>query len=246
MLSKKIKDSFQSAAHKMGYHVLSKNRISGDLELFLKGVLKRGLKVNHVLDVGAHTGDWSSFVAQLIPEASFYLIEPQEELKPEIDRFLQNHKGKLFIGGAGSEVGELSFTVFDDKAGSSFLPTGDAVGTKKQKKVPVFSIDSLVEKKEIAVPDLCKIDVQGYELEVLKGAKSILGKTDVFIIETNLFKFFPNQPLAHEIIAFMSENGYLIYDFAGFLNRPLDGALGQVDVCFVKQDSILYQNNLWE
>ncbi|MBK8552996.1 MAG: hypothetical protein IPL53_18815 [Ignavibacteria bacterium] len=43
----------------------------------------------------------------------------------------------------------------------------------------------------------------------------------------------------------MSNKGYEVYDFSGFLRRPLDKALGQADVCFVKKDGILRTSNRW-
>ncbi|MCP9768226.1 FkbM family methyltransferase [Lacihabitans sp. LS3-19] len=245
MISKKIKDLIQSLAHRFGYHVLSKNCISGDMTLFLEGIKSRGISPKNILDIGAHKADWSLSTSEIFPDAAFYMIEPQEELKPFIDSFLKNHKGAWFLGGAGAENGELTLSVWDDFAGSSFLlPEGQESG-KKQRKVPIYSVDGLIAEGKMPIPDICKIDVQGFEIEVLKGAKSILGKTDIFILEASMFKFSPNQPLLHEIIDYMCKNGYVIYDFAGFANRPLDKALGQLDICFVLENSPLRQNHGW-
>jgi FkbM family methyltransferase len=245
MISKKIKGLIQNLAHKLGYHVLSKNSISGDLTFFLKGIKKRGFFPKNILDIGAHKADWSITASEIFPDTAYYMIEPQIELKPYLDSFFKNHKGAWFLGGAGAENGELILSVWDDFAGSSFLlPEGQYAG-KKQRKVPIYSVDSLVSDHKIPIPDLCKIDVQGFEIEVLKGAQSLLGKTDIFILEASMFKFSPNQPLLHEIIDFMCKNGYVIYDFAGFANRPLDKALGQLDICFVLENSPLRQNQGW-
>ncbi|MCF8326324.1 MAG: FkbM family methyltransferase [Leadbetterella sp.] len=245
MIGKKIKDLVQNLAHKFGYHVLSKNSISGDMILFLKGIKNRGALVNNILDIGAHKADWSLMTSDIFPEATYYMIEPQDEMKPYIEAFLKNHKGAWFQGGAGAENGELTLSVWDDFAGSSFLlPEGEESG-KKQRKVPIYTVDSLLESNKIPIPNICKIDVQGFEIEVLKGAKKILGKTDIFILEASLFRFSPNQPLLHEIIDFMVKQGYVIYDFAGFANRPLDKALGQLDICFVLENSPLRFNQGW-
>lgn len=245
MIAKKIKDFVQSLAQRFGYHVLSKNSISGDMILFLKGIKNRGSVVKSILDIGAHKADWSLMTADIFPEAAYYMIEPQDEMKPYIETFLKNHKGAWFQGGAGAENGELTLSVWDDFAGSSFLlPEGEESG-KKQRKVPIYAVDSLIESKQMPIPDICKIDVQGFEIEVLKGAKSILGKTDIFILEASLFRFSPNQPLLHEIIDFMVKHGYVIYDFAGFANRPTDKALGQLDICFVLENSPLRSSQGW-
>ncbi|HLO46030.1 MAG TPA: FkbM family methyltransferase [Leadbetterella sp.] len=245
MIAKKIKDLVQNLAHKFGYHVLSKNSISGDMVLFLKGIKNRGAQINNVLDIGAHKADWSQMTSEIFPSAGYYMVEPQEEMKPYIEEFLKNHKGAWYLGGAGAADGELTLSVWDDFAGSSFLlPEGEESG-KPQRKVPIYSIDSLVDNHQMPIPDLCKIDVQGFEIEVLKGATKILGKTDVFILEASLFRYSPNQPLLHEIIDFMVKRGYVIYDFAGFANRPMDKALGQLDICFVLENSPLRASQGW-
>ncbi len=245
MISKSIKNLIQKLAHRFGYHVLSKNCISGDMNLFLKGIKDRGIKINSILDIGANRGDWSELVADYFPDASFYLIEPQEEMKPALDQFFKNHKGRWFLGGAGPEDGELTLSVWDDLSGSTFLLSESEAQGKTQRKVPIYAIDTLISKNEIKIPELCKIDVQGFELEVLKGAQSLLGKTEVFILEASLFKFSSNLPVLHEIIAYMASQKYVIYDFAGFSNRPLDRALGQVDICFVLENSPLRASNGW-
>lgn len=245
MIGKKIKNIVQNFAHKMGYHVLSKNGISGDMTLFLKGIKARNLVVKNILDIGANRAEWSELASSIFNDASFYLIEPQKELSSDLDNFFKNHKGAWFLGGAGAKDGELTLSMWDDLAGSSFLLPENENSDKKQRKVPIFAIDTLIKENKIPIPDICKIDVQGFELEVLKGAEVLFGKTEVFILEASLFKFSPNQPLLHEIIEFMTDRNYFIYDFAGFANRPLDKALGQVDICFVKEGSQLRENHGW-
>ncbi len=245
MISKKVKEFIQSIAHKMGYHVLSKNCISGDMKLFLEGITHRGLNVKNILDIGANRGDWSELAATIFPSAGFYLIEPQEEMKADLDKFFTSHKGAWFLGGAGAEDGKLTLSIWDDLAGSSFLLSAEEAVDKKQRIVPIYAVDTLIAEGRIPVPDICKIDVQGFELEVLKGATRLFGTTDVFILEASLFRFSPRQPILHEVIEFMTSKGYVVYDFAGFSNRPHDKALGQVDICFVRENSILKNFNGW-
>jgi FkbM family methyltransferase len=247
MLSKKIKQYIQVVAQKFGYHILSKNSIAGDMALGLKGLKSRGFEPKNILDVGANTGDWSRETSVIFPNATYYLIEPQLELKSSIDSFLKNHKGKFILGGAGAKKGELLLTIWEDFAGSSFLLPNNEISNsgKQQRTVPIYAIDDLISEGEIPVPDVCKLDVQGFELEVLKGANSIFGKTEVIILEASLFEFMPNQPILGDIIEFLSAKSYVIYDLLGFSNRPYDKALGQVDICFVKKDSFLRENRRW-
>jgi hypothetical protein len=62
----------------------------------------------------------------------------------------------------------------------------------------------------------------------------------------SFFKFWGNHhPDALEIFNFMNEQGFVIYDFLDGLFRPLDGALGQIDVVFVRKDSLLKKDYKW-
>ena len=79
------------------------------------------------------------------------------------------------------------------------------------------------------------IDVQGAELDVLAGATETLRATECVVLEVSFFEFFHNGPLFHDVIAFMRERGFVAYDIFGFQYRPLDGALSQVDVAFVRE-----------
>ena len=89
------------------------------------------------------------------------------------------------------------------------------------------------------MPDLMKLDVQSFELEALKGASSTFGKTAAYILEVSFFSFYvPEAPVFNEVVYFMKQRGYVAYDFAGFQRRPLDGALGQCDICFVQENGV--------
>jgi len=110
----------------------------------------------------------------------------------------------------------------------------------------LITIDSLIDSGKLKIPELIKLDVQGYELEALKGASKTFGKTEVYILEVSLFSDDAEKiPIFHQVVNFMAERNYYAYDLPGYLRRPLDGALGQVDICFVKKDSFLRKENKW-
>lgn len=219
-----------------------------DMRAFLEDVAARGLSPRHVLDIGAHRGAWSRLASEVFKRARFTLIEPQHEMGADLDAFCSARPGSRWVqAGAGAVPGELELAVWDDLAGSSFAVTGDEAEEwgKERRRVPVITIDGLLEGDVENAPDLAKLDVQGFELEVLRGAESLFGRTELFILEVSLFKFADNVPPAHEVIAFMADRGYWIYDLCGFLRRPFDGALGQVDLAFARERGPLRDSNRW-
>jgi FkbM family methyltransferase len=229
---------------RLGFHRPTRNT-----RTFLKEIRERGFAPNSILDVGANCGEWSRIARSVFKEADFFLIEPQVEMKPFLDKLCADWPGsRWFQAGAGARESELLLTLWDDLIGSSFLPgpSRELEQAGKQRPVPIITIDALIQRAEIPTPDLVKIDVQGFELEVLKGATNCFGPTQAFIVEASLFSSGPNHPVFHQVVNFMLEQGYVAYDFVDLKQRPFDGALGQVDVCFVKQDGLFRTSSRWD
>ncbi|HEY4416796.1 MAG TPA: FkbM family methyltransferase [Verrucomicrobiae bacterium] len=150
--------------------------------------------------------------------------------------------------GAGREPGELVQTIWEDHAGSSFLPPANAELERagKQRQTKIVKLDQLLaEDYPKFIPDLVKLDIQGFELEALSGAETLFGRTELFILEVSLFPFMPGTPMAREVISFMAARHYELYDIPGFARRPHDGALGQLDLAFVKADGQFRKVTEW-
>jgi len=109
---------------------------------------------------------------------------------------------------------------------------------------PIVTIDSLLVDRPDLVPDLVKLDIQGFELEALQGGQSLFGKVEIFILETTLNPFW-DQPSTADCIIFMRDRGYELYDVTEYLRRPIDGALGQIDLAFVKKDGMFRREKRW-
>jgi FkbM family methyltransferase len=219
----------------------------GVFDLFLHDLKARGFYPKSVLDVGANCGEWTRMARNVFPDAEFLLIEPQTAMRSYLEPLCREFENVDCVeAGAAAQNGEMVLSVWGELGnGSSFLPDPESeCGTKQL--VPVRTIDSILEERQSAAPDLVKMDVQGFEIEALKGATSLLGWTEVFILEAGLFVFMPRQPLLREVIDFMASEGYEVYDFPGYIRRPLDGALGTVDVAFVRVDGPFWQSTLWE
>jgi FkbM family methyltransferase len=239
------------AAGHWGYRLIRAARLSRGTRhtrAFLKGIEARGFKPRNILDVGANNAEWSWIAHSVFPQANYFLIEPLSEMKPFLDRFCaRNLEAKWFQAGAGAEAGELTFTIWDDYVGSSFLPEPSHTlkESGKQRTVPIITIDSLIAAGHIPIPDLIKIDVQGFEREVLKGGSRSLGQVQMLIVECSLYSSTSRKAPLHDVISFLQEYGYVIYDLLDLKYRPSDGALGQVDICFVNEDGPLRAMTRW-
>lgn len=249
-----MKQFFQSLLGRLGYR-LSKlphrlkgtRRPMGDMDCFLSDVAERGFRPRSILDVGANEGVWTRRASAVFPGASFLLIEPQHEMNASLEAVARDLTNVRFIqAGAGAQKGVLTLTVSVDLQGSSFLAAEDAASTNMERRpVPIITIDSLYEDGG-DFPDLVKLDIQGFELEALRGAQTLFGRTESFILEVSLYEFMPNCPIMSEVIAFMSQRDYEVYDIPGYLRRPFDSALGQVDIAFARTNGFLRSSNQWD
>lgn len=226
------------------------NEPVGQMNVFLKSLRSRGLKCRTILDVGANRGKWSTLARKYFPQATFCLIEPLEEMVPYLEKFIRKSpKSKYIVAGAGPKNDKLLLTYWNDPAGATLLSVEDKELKKagKQRKVDIVPIDDVLSSFDLPVPELIKLDVQGFELEALKGANSTFGTTEVYILEVSLYSFERHeaQPLLCDVINFMDQREYVVYDFAGFLRRPYDGALGQCDIAFVKREGMFRHSNKW-
>jgi FkbM family methyltransferase len=241
-------NSLDSEKIRQDIKIAQDQRPVGSFKLFLEDLKNRGWNCKTVLDVGANQGNWSRMAKEIFHEANFFLIEPQFEMKEKLVKFCEEYKDSQFIlAGAGAKKETLTLTVWDDLAGSSFLPkpSENLKQIGKQREIEIITIDELLSSSKIEMPDLIKLDIQGFELEALKGAAKTFGNTEVYILEVSLFHFGEGMPISSDVINFMLERDYVVYDFPGFLRRPLDGALGQCDVCFVKKNGYLRRSNEW-
>ncbi len=215
-----------------GHHM----RPIGRLSSFLEDVKARGFECRNVLDVGASDGSWSRELLRVYPGAAGILVEPRAECRPALRRFCAEHPAWSHVQAAlGDREEERPLAMWG--TASTLLPDNVARADDAM-TVEVKRCDSLFSSGA-SYPQLLKLDVEGFELEVLAGAERLLGHVELLIVEASLFPFGAERPLFHDIVEFLKRQDYLLYDVAGFIRRPHDAAIGLLDLAFARRDGEL-------
>lgn len=205
----------------------------------LRQMHRLGLTPRTVIDVGVAFETRELY--EEFRDSEFLLIEPLLEFEPFLKKICAEFKAQYVLAAAGESSGFISLNVHKDQLDcSSLFREAEGSGVDGEpREVRMVTIDEICEERGLAGPYLLKVDVQGAELRVLAGAKKVLQKCDVVILEVTLFGTMIDGPQLADVVAYMQEQGFAVYDMWGMLYRPLDGALAQIDMAFVPSNSAL-------
>lgn len=212
-------------------------------ELALERIRNAGFMPKSILDVGASYGPFADQAWKCWPAAHIHCFEPEPEYVRALERHAESdprlHVCAALVGASCAET-----QVYYHLLGGSTVLTENTdnpdhpVTTCGPPRVGrMITIADYCARRKI-VPEFLKIDVQGYELEVMKGAEPVLDSVDVILTEVNHTELFCGVPLAAELIGWLSSRGYALHDICGIMRRG-DGVLWQSDMLFVRHSSPL-------
>lgn len=197
-----------------------------------------------VIDVGAAFGTMD--LLETFPKAEHILLEPLIEYEPFLKKLQQQYNIKYIFAGAGKRNEKLTINVHPDLQGSSLYNETDGKDADGiPREISIITLDELIPKYNITNDVLLKVDVQGAELDVLDGGNNFPNFCEVIILEISFFKFLKNAPEFYDIIYYMKQKGFVAYDIFDGTNRPLDNALGQRDILFVKENGRFRRSHHW-
>lgn len=199
-----------------------------------------------IFDIGANVGLKVKEFQSQFPDSTIYAIEPLPSLFNKLSESnSSNPNVRVFNIGISDRSERLEFHVNSGVDTSSFLvsqKTGlnsdNQVKTLQTEYLPVVSLDEFVIDNDISKIDILKMDIQGSELNALKGAYKLLldKRIEIIYLETYFIQQYVNQPLFFEIAEYLRSFGYSLQD----LYNPIYGnsRLAWCDAVFVlnKQD----------
>lgn len=205
--------------------------------------LLRHLACEMVVDIGANRGQFSLVARNCCPNSRIVSFEPLISPSEKFVSIFSNDKNTVLMRFAiGPAVSTVHMHVSAQDDSSSILPIGKLQETVfpgtnevRTEVIDVVSLDRQLIATDIASPALLKIDVQGYEMEVLKGCESLLSRFDYVYCECSFIELYEGQALADSIIDWLLDRGF---NLAGFYNPSFDqrGISVQADLFFKKHD----------
>lgn len=198
-----------------------------------------------ILDVGANRGQTARRYRSKFPTAEIYCFEPFPASIAELQKqFSDDQNIHIVPKAVAQEKGVATFYVNEFDATNSLLPRPKSdrryypksAGPKETIEVEVTNIDEFLRVSHISAVDILKFDIQGGELNALRGAISLLESERVSLIYTEIMfiAHYEGAPLFHQIWSFLAEFGYSLFDIYD-LHRAKNGQIRYGDAIFVSE-----------
>lgn len=205
----------------------------------LRNLKKKGVAPHTIIDCGAYDGQWALTFKKIFPRSKILMIEANPDEEKNLQKIKSRHPATMDY--AIALLGEYSnrrATFYQMGTGSSIFEEQSNI-PRKALTLTTKTLDEVVSEKKIHGVDFVKLDVQGYELEVLKGAGQTLKNVEIILMEAAFLEYNKGAPLVSDVVYFMNDLGFIIYDIGTIFRWSEDSALLQADLIFVKRDSPL-------
>jgi FkbM family methyltransferase len=183
----------------------------------------------NILDIGAHTGEWFRFIKGIYPNSQVFSIEANPNCTTKLSRTNPNS----LIAFLGSQEGETQFYINPEDpvctGSSAYKEQTGYYDNSIPWTLPVVTLDSLNQTF-----DLIKMDVQGAELDIIKGGENTIKQASILQLELSMLEYNQNAPLASEIISYLFNLGFNLFDVGSFYYW--DDKLNQSDMLFVNRN----------
>lgn len=202
-----------------------RNRGLGYTAMELADVLPPEAKV--IVDVGAHHGDYADALDFLFQPDRILAVEANPRLsEPLHARFAGHPRIEVMSTAAGEREGEIDFNVYEFDAASSFyvcepghLSAFGCPEGSETIKVPMTTLTRILDERGLPHVDLLKLDCQGAELAILRGAGQALSRVRAIFTEVEFDSIYHGAPRFGEVHDFLRAHGFVLSGLSGFSGR---------------------------
>jgi FkbM family methyltransferase len=218
--------------------------LSGVLPSIEHGPAFRGRRFDCVVDVGANKGQFAAFARNCFPQCRIVSFEPLDRPARIYESlFHDDTRTRLVRAAVATERGSVLMHVTAKDDSSSPLAVGklqtQAFGSVVVDtiEVPCGPLSDYLLDDDLGQENLLKVDTQGFELQVLRGADGLLDRFSAIYCELSFKELYVGQSLASEVIAHLFHRQFSL---AGVYNLTSDRNLGQLqaDMLFVRLQKI--------
>lgn len=180
-----------------------------------EAVLKT-LNCRTIIDIGANKGQFALAARKCFPKAKIYSFEPLSHPAEVFNKVFEGDTNtKLFPFAISDETGEAEIHISHREDSSSLLPISEKQnemfpGTYEVgvEKITMKKLSDALSASDLVSPVLMKIDVQGFELSVLKGSTELFSRIKYIYSECSYIELYKGQALFPEISAFLAAFGF--------------------------------------
>jgi FkbM family methyltransferase len=202
--------------------------------------------INLVVDVGANEGQFAKKLRLLGFTGRIASFEPDPRCFASLAKARgEDRDWSIQPFALGDVEGEFSFNLAQDSQLSSLLAPVNPENVKDRVAVPVRRLDDLTEQLSSGIDApviLLKTDTQGYDLNVLRGAKGSLGRIAGIFAEIPVIPIYRNLPTFGESIAEYADAGFDLVELL-VVNRTDDGRVLEYDGLFVRRSAVHSEEN---
>jgi FkbM family methyltransferase len=245
-----VKKLVQDTLRRWGYRVERWHPASRFVAMrdTLQMLRARGFDPRVVVDGGANVGQWFGLAVDVFPGARFEIVEPVPACHAALDRLAAQHPRttvhKVALTAPGRAAVSMAGGSHVGCTGSFVVDAGDP---RAEIVCDATTLDALFAQGATANDRVfLKLDLEGREMEALRGAASLLPSVEVLLLETQFFQIDGNGlPCFDDVVVWLKERGFVTYDIANLAGRGRDHRLVLGDVVFVRSSSPLCEDKAW-